>query len=233
MAKALNHLGISGTFFATTQHLGKKLLWHDLLMLFEQHASVAEKEKFIRLLAEKVPSENFKNLTIEEKLKYLSLDNRLPLLDFIREKVNSLIQQPLMMTEEELVELEDQGHIVGAHTLNHPILSLESPQVARCEIEEDIKLLSSILNNKVQAFAYPNGKPNKDYENEHLKILQQLEIDYAVSTAPGYFEAGSDPLQIPRFGLRGRSHLGFTKCVVSNLSSPPEFVEYRGYETTN
>ena len=33
-------------------------------------------------------------------------------------------------------------------------------------------------------------------------------------------------------GLRGTNQLGFTRCVVSNLSSPPEFVEYSGYETS-
>lgn len=228
--KALNALGIKGTFFATTKHLGCNLLWHDLLMLFETYASDMQKAHFRTLLLEISSNQHLKHNTIEEQLKYLPLNKRQPLLQFLKDSIGEYIKQPLMMTEDELINLNRQGHIIGAHTLHHPILSMEEPEVSRSEIVEDVKVLSSILGQNVRAFAFPNGKPNKDYGCDQLKVLQQLEIDYAVSTAPGYFEAGTDPLQIPRFGLRGRTNFGFTKCVVSNLSSPPEFVEYRGYE---
>jgi hypothetical protein len=51
----------------------------------------------------------------------------------------------------------------------------------------------------VRLFAYPNGKPGRDYSREHVDMVRELGFEAAVSTAWGVGHAASDPYQLPRF----------------------------------
>jgi hypothetical protein len=51
----------------------------------------------------------------------------------------------------------------------------------------------------VDVFAYPNGRPNRDYDGRHLKMVKDIGFRCAVSTAVGVVESNADPFQWPRF----------------------------------
>lgn len=57
----------------------------------------------------------------------------------------------------ELKQLAAAGMSIGAHTLSHPVLSQQPPELAWAEIVESRALLESITGKKVWAFAYPFG----------------------------------------------------------------------------
>jgi hypothetical protein len=59
--------------------------------------------------------------------------------------------------------------------------------------------LEQITGAPVRLFAYPNGRPRRDYRLEHAVLARELGFEAAVSSAWGAARAGDDLFQIPRF----------------------------------
>jgi peptidoglycan/xylan/chitin deacetylase (PgdA/CDA1 family) len=142
--------------------------------------------------------------TIISALKYRTPAERTELADRLAANLSSPLPADLMMTHEQVQRLAAAGMSVGAHTRMHPILSRLDPQVARAEIEDGRDDLESILGGRVHVFAYPNGKPMRDYRPEHVSMVKDAGFRYAVSTSWGSVRAQSDPLQLPRLAPLGR-----------------------------
>jgi hypothetical protein len=70
---------------------------------------------------------------------------------------------------------------------------------ASAEIRTSKAQLEAITGAPVTLFAYPNGKPGRDYHKEHVDIVRQAGFEAAVSTAAGVANISSDPYQLPRF----------------------------------
>lgn len=62
-------------------------------------------------------------------------------------------------------------------------------------------MLEEIIKAPVNLFAYPNGKPNKDYQLDHVKMVKEIGFDAAVSTAWGAAQSDDNIYQLPRFTL--------------------------------
>jgi peptidoglycan/xylan/chitin deacetylase (PgdA/CDA1 family) len=62
-----------------------------------------------------------------------------------------------VMTRAHLKTLADSGMTIGAHTVTHPVLAEQPPQLALAEILKSRALLESVLGQKIWAFAYPFG----------------------------------------------------------------------------
>ncbi|MCO6439774.1 MAG: polysaccharide deacetylase family protein [Nitrococcus mobilis] len=105
----------------------------------------------------------------------------------------------LMMGEAGIRALMLGGMDIGAHTVNHPILSRLPVAEARREIAASRQTLESLTGRPVRLFAYPNGNPGLDYGEAHVAMVRALGFDAAVSTAWGCASPGSDRYQLPRF----------------------------------
>ena len=70
------------------------------------------------------------------------------------------------------------------------------------------------------AFAYPNGKPGRDYRADHAKMVREIGFDAAVSTAHGAARAGSDLYQLPRFTPWDRGSARFMLRMAQNMLKP-------------
>src|SRR5208283_3842860 len=62
-----------------------------------------------------------------------------------------------LLNRNDLRQLVEQGMSIGSHTLNHPILSLQSSELAWREIAESRSLLENATGKPVWALAYPFG----------------------------------------------------------------------------
>lgn len=111
----------------------------------------------------------------------------------------------LMMRSEQVREMRTAGMEIGAHTVRHPILTTLTPTEAEYEIAEGRKQLESIIDAPVDMFAYPNGKPGRDYDYSHVPLVKKSGFRAAVSTAPGVGRPGDDLFQLPRFTPWGGS----------------------------
>lgn len=132
------------------------------------------------------------------RLKYLQPEERLHQSAMIAATVGQSLPNNLMMTTAQLQRLDKAGMGIGAHTMSHPILALLPDETSRAEIEGSINQLGELLNQKIQTFAYPNGRPGKDYGRRDVEHVRRAGIQVGVSTAWGYANATMDCQQLAR-----------------------------------
>jgi len=132
------------------------------------------------------------------------------------------IPKTLMMSRDAVRSLARSGITLGAHTRRHPILAVTSPSVAREEISQSRRELEAIAQQPITLFAYPNGKPNQDYNADHVAMVREAGFVAAVSTAAGACSRASDLFQLPRYTPWRNSPMRFDGLMLQNLRRDAE-----------
>jgi peptidoglycan/xylan/chitin deacetylase (PgdA/CDA1 family) len=110
---------------------------------------------------------------INEFSKMLSKERRKELIDAIIRQLeidkNSI--KKFLLTWDELIEMNNNGVEIGAHTMSHPVLAEIPLEEAKYEISESKRILEQKLNTKVKMFAYPYGyiESYNDKIKNHVK----------------------------------------------------------------
>jgi peptidoglycan/xylan/chitin deacetylase (PgdA/CDA1 family) len=102
------------------------------------------------------------------------------------------------MTVEELQRLARSRWVtVGAHTVNHTLLSSLPLADQQREILESKKQLESWLGHDVTVFSYPFGR-RSDYTKDTVTLCKEAGFSRAAANFPGQAHRWTDPHQIPR-----------------------------------
>ena len=199
----LRHLCLPATFFIATGYLNGGRMWNDTVI------DVVRRAKGPQLDLSDLDIGHFSIFTMEDrqrsldallaKLKYLEPDHRERMVNEIAKTVNIQPPNDLMLTSDQVRILSDAEMTIGAHTVNHPILSRVSERSARDEMAHSKQQLEVITGREVKLFAYPNGKPGTDYSASHALIAREVGFAAAVSTGLGAAMRHDDIFQIPRF----------------------------------
>jgi peptidoglycan/xylan/chitin deacetylase (PgdA/CDA1 family) len=105
-----------------------------------------------------------------------------------------------LMTIEELHALAQiKGLEIGGHTVWHPILSHATRDTQRDEITQNLFALAEWTDRPIRAFAYPNGRPGKDYNADTMETLRECGVDIAFTTGEQFAIPGAPVLELPRF----------------------------------
>lgn len=137
-------------------------------------------------------------------LKCMRLKDILMVIDNIKSKYNIRIDKKCNITKEEFYEINNSNRItIGAHTMNHQVLSNETDEDAEKEIRESVEELSKMLDRDIKYFAYPNGTTGLDYGRRDQLILQENKIRLAFTADTGFYSKKTNPLSIPRGGFEG------------------------------
>ncbi len=219
----LRRLGLPATFFVATGFLNGGRMWNDTVI--EAVRTVATPEFDLRGVklaryATSTPAE--KRAAIEAILnatKYLPQSERDDIAIAIQDAAGNALPDDLMMTDAQLRVLRDAGMEIGAHTRTHPILANCSPAEAESEIAMGRDDLAAALGTPPMLFAYPNGKPGRDYDSSHVEIVRRLGFTAAVSTSWGAARSGEDLFQLPRFTPWSRKSLPFGLRLAQNIAS--------------
>ena len=140
------------------------------------------------------------------RIKYLGLAEREEAISRLQSACGIKdLPTKLMMSSAQVLGLHRAGMEIGAHTVNHPILTALTPAEAENEIREGRNQLQDIIGAPVDLFAYPNGKPDRDYDLRHVRMLKEFGFRGAVTTAPGVAQPGDDLFELPRFTPWGES----------------------------
>ncbi len=131
-------------------------------------------------------------------LKHLPQDVREARSRAIADRTGCAEPDGLMMTEAQIKRLPGFGIDIGAHTVTHPILTRLESSAARREILDSKSALEAIIGAPVATFAYPNGRPQRDYDRSHVELVRAAGFRAAVSAAWGGAGPQADPYQIPR-----------------------------------
>lgn len=100
----------------------------------------------------------------------------------------------LWMTENELLDLDARGHILGLHSFTHPTqMSKLGEEVQHLEYLSNLEHLSKLLGKSIRSMSHPCG----DYSQTTLRILSELGIEIGFRSSMSVKEVFS-ALEIPR-----------------------------------
>ena len=216
----LKKLGLHATFFIATGFLNGGRMWNDTVIEAIRMANGSGLDLLdVGLGQWKIESMTQRSNAARNliyKLRHLEFDTRLEKVKAVELRVGGRLPDTLMLTTEKLRYIADQGMEIGAHTVNHPILTRLDNERAVEEIVESKSHLERMTGIPVNLFAYPNGKPDTDYDQRHVTMVKDSGFNAAVSTHWGAARAGNDLYQLPRFSPWQNTPEQFYQALVRN-----------------
>lgn len=198
----LQALGLPASVFVAVEAIQSGIMWNDLALdAFRQGTQACDLSPFgLKPDAagnDRRPSETA--ALVLAGLKYRPPLERWRLAtELHRTATGGVAPRRHMLAPEALRRLARAGFDIGGHTVSHPILTSLPDADARLEITGCRDWIAEVSGSKPVTFAYPNGKPGRDYDARHVEMVRSAGFKVAVSTEWGAARRQSDPLQLPR-----------------------------------
>lgn len=220
-APILQRHGVPATVFVATAYLDGRCMWNDVVIEACRTTTKREIDLGFAGLGVCAVGDVAQRRELADglvaRLKYLTLDERDAAAAKVAAAAGTAPVRGLMLPPAGVRALAGYGIAVGAHTCRHPILAETPDALAWQEITESRRVLQEITGNPVPLFAYPNGKPERDYRAQHVRMVREAGFAAAVSTAPGASSRASDIYQLPRFTPWRDSPMRFDLLMMQNL----------------
>ncbi len=213
--------GLHATFFIATGYLDGGVMWNDALshcIHTTQRTSLDASAHGLGRIELGTGLDRIATLQkLNTAIKHLPFAERAAAVEAICNASGVAPPTDRMMTTDQLRALRAAGMGIGGHTVWHPILAQCTDQVAWQEMSEGARWLQDILGERIQLFAYPNGKPGIDYLPQHVRMARELGLQAAFTTSIGVGGARDDPFQLPRFLPWDRKQVLFGMRMLRNL----------------
>jgi peptidoglycan/xylan/chitin deacetylase (PgdA/CDA1 family) len=200
----LKRFGVPATFFVATGFIDGGIMFNDAVIEAVRGAPPGTHDlSQVGLGRHTLHDSASRRAAIDSvlaQIKYRAPRERDALAGQLAAALRSTLPKDLMMRSAQIKRLHDEGMEIGGHTVNHPILAVLDAQQAHDEITGNKRRLEEITGEPVTLFAYPNGKPGRDYGPRDVELVKKAGFSAAVSTAGGVAHGGSDVFQLPRFG---------------------------------
>jgi peptidoglycan/xylan/chitin deacetylase (PgdA/CDA1 family) len=125
-----------------------------------------------------------------------------------------LLGQPGYMTRAQVLEMDDAGVTIGAHSRTHPDLRACTPGNLEREVRGSKEDLEDLLAKPVTSFAYPTGLTDERV----LAAVAAAGFTSAVTTRPGWWRPATMPLEIPRSFAQNFSDATFLAAMAGGLN---------------
>jgi peptidoglycan/xylan/chitin deacetylase (PgdA/CDA1 family) len=133
------------------------------------------------------------------------------------ERADSLLRRNFgLMARTDLKTLVAGGMTIGAHTLTHPVLSEQPPQLALVEIMRSRALLESVLGRKIWAFAYPFGQSDS-VSPQTVSVVEAAGFTAAFMNVDGGLGVELPSFAIPRVHVNADMDLSEFEAHVSGF----------------
>lgn len=110
------------------------------------------------------------------------------------------------MRRHEVLQLDATAEVaIGAHTVNHPLLSKRSLGDQQQEILASKAYLEQLLNRSINTFAYPFGA----YRADTVPLVREADFSCACTTVEETIGRDSHAHELPRFEVRNWSGAEF------------------------
>ena len=198
----LQRYGLSATVFVASGYLNGGRMWNDTvvesLRVYDQPVLDLTEIDFPRYDTSSQEQRRKAAYAIIREGKYLPTGRRDEIASCVAARVGPLPDH-LMLTSSQLRTLHHNGVEIGGHTVSHPILTKLTLEQAREQIQSGKAQLEALLDAPLRVFAYPNGRREKDYSDEHVSLVREAGFEVAVATNWGVSSSATDVLQLPRF----------------------------------
>lgn len=179
---------LTATFFITTSGIECGSIWEDQIMTALLYAKPEKQQVSILGQTFCITDKMSKLLAVQqitELVKYQTTDDRKALINDLKEQTSfpkHPVRNHMFITAEQIQHMHKQGMTIGAHTMHHPILTLEKDDIAWQEIQQSKVFLEHIINEPIEFFAYPNGKAGIDFNQSHVKMVESAGFSAAFCT---------------------------------------------------
>lgn len=225
-APILERHGACATFFISTAFIDGGRMWNDSVIeaLRAVPAGLLDWSDlgFEPAVLGDAPSRVTAYRSMLERLKYRPPEEREDLVREMAQRAGLPSRCQMMMTRGQVRDLGARGMELGAHTQTHPILSRLETAAARHEIAGSREILGDWLGEPPKLFAYPNGRPGRDFSSRDVDLVRECGFLAAVTTAAGHARVGDDLMQLPRFTPWDRDMWRFALRCGLNLTVRPE-----------
>jgi len=219
---------VPATFFIASGFLNGGIMWNDVVIESVKRSPLHDVDLgYLDLGRKSLASNEEKRRVIAAllgKLKYLPQQQRDAATLDIMERFQSSTPDNLMMETADVLKLRDSGMEIGGHTRTHPILAAAADADAAAEIRLGKEDLEAMTGCEISSFAYPNGRPDQDYDLRHVDMVRQAGFVRAVTTASGCADGNSDVCQLGRMSLWHRSKPKLVLRMLLNYFSTPAAV---------
>jgi len=110
-------------------------------------------------------------------------------------------ERKIMLTWDDIRELQSQGHIVGSHTMSHPNVAHVGHEELVRELVESKRRLEEETQVPILHCSFPKPILAPYFTEETIKEVQNAGYRTAVTCEPGTFRLGDDLLRITRFAV--------------------------------
>lgn len=110
---------------------------------------------------------------------------------------NSSDKDEMIMSEEQISELDKDGFEIFSHTLSHPRLTQIDNIKLKNEIIRSKQILEEIVDHEVPAISYPHGA----YNEMVCRIARQAGYKFGFTIDPVMVDETTDNLSIGRFSV--------------------------------
>jgi peptidoglycan/xylan/chitin deacetylase (PgdA/CDA1 family) len=214
---------IPATIFLVTGHIDTgNLFW------FEKVGYIIWKTKIKRLKLDSFgdfPLNSVNNrllsaFKIVEKMKKIKDEKKNILIEKLinisKVEIPHDLGRDVILSWDEIKEMNEWGIDFGAHTVSHPILTRISLEQAKFEISQSKKEIEKRLGRSVKTFAYPNGT-HEDFNTKIIDLVKESGFTCAVTTIPTIQASRMNLYKLGRLDPGG-DFLSF-KLIVSGLYS--------------
>ncbi len=240
----LKEFNIPATIFLTVDFMGSNnMLWFDELFLLVKQALSKEidisvlAEIFDIRLSESTPATLYP--TLSNALKKLAPEERFKRISALKEKMplssdDAMAENLKLLSWKQIREMSLSGLIsFGVHTATHRILiELASKQEFEREILRPKHKLSQKLGCEILSFCYPNGIPDIDFTDLHVKYLKQANYLCAFTGEQILNSPGGDPFRLGRklVGNDITSELSFFSLNLAGFFDPIRVPYHKFYK---
>lgn len=188
---------VPATLFVSPKICKKRVnFWFQDLLSFDLSRMKIEIAEFTG-----IPVYSLSKISTVSILKSLPIRHIKELLRLCSYKQNSPDLPFRNVNVQQLREITRTGQvIIGAHTLNHPILKNEDDVTSRYEICSSIEDLADLLDTEVRYFAYPNGINGLDFTQREKDYLRECGIRLAFENESAE-TIPKDNMSIPRIAV--------------------------------
>lgn len=111
--------------------------------------------------------------------------------------INWIDHSRLTLTWAEIEEMDRHGMEFGSHTVNHHLLSKQTPAQIKAQLQDSKAALEKHVTKPVVALAYPGG----DFNPTVIKLATQAGYGAAVWVVAGLYQDKAHRMVMPRMGL--------------------------------
>lgn len=163
---------------------GRELLASLLSIIEEDMIVLSERRKFNAHAY--IDQHNYEGVTEFKKIinYFISPQFRRPILDTLVNSFSiSVTVDEFYMKMPELKHISESQSVLGAHTVNHPVMSKLSSREQRNEIRGSFDFLNKISTSDYRTYCHPYGGVNS-FNADTINILASENVNFSFSVEP-------------------------------------------------